>query len=50
MLLEVWILIVGGVRFQADRLQYESVEQGVSYSIHYLPAPEAPWILSSERA
>ncbi len=49
-LLEVWILIVGGVRFQADRLQYESVEQGVSYSVHHLPAPEGPWILSIERA
>jgi uncharacterized membrane protein len=49
-LLEVWILIVGGVRFQADRLQYESVEQGASYSIHYLPAPEGPWILSIERS
>ena len=25
-LLEVWILIVGGVRLRADRLQYESIE------------------------
>ena len=29
--------------------QYGSVEQGASYSIHYLPAPEGPWILSIER-
>ena len=49
-MMETYVLIVGGVRFRVDRLQYESVTPGARYAVHYLEGgPHGPWLLSLER-
>lgn len=46
---ETFALLVGGVRFRVDRLQYESVTPGARYAVYYYEGPEGPWLLSLEK-